>query len=80
MTTINAISGRAQTDRLSVRINETTGVGFRGMIVAMVQWIKQSAARRRGRLALETMSNAQLKDIGLTRMQAELEAAKPFWR
>ncbi len=80
MTTINAISGRAQTDRLSVRINETTGVGFRGAIVAMARWMKQASARRRGRLALQSMTNAQLKDIGLTRMQAELEAAKPFWR
>jgi uncharacterized protein YjiS (DUF1127 family) len=80
MTTINTISGRAQTDRLSVRINEMTGAGFRGTIVAMAQWMQQASARRRGRLALEQMTNAQLKDIGLTRMQAELEAAKPFWR
>ena len=53
MTTINAISGRAQTDRLSVRINEMTGAGFRGTIVAMAQWMQQASARRRGRLALE---------------------------
>jgi uncharacterized protein YjiS (DUF1127 family) len=80
MTTINAISGRAQTDRLSVRTNQSTGAGILGTIVAMVRWMNEGAARRRGRLALEHMTETQLKDIGLTRMQAELEAAKPFWR
>lgn len=80
MNTIDAISGRAQTDRLSVRTREMGKAGLTGMIVATVRWFNEVSRRRRGRNALVQMSDAQLKDIGLTRMQAELEAAKPFWR
>ena len=80
MNTIDAISGRAQTDRLSVRTSQQTGAGILGTIVTLARWMKEAAARRRGRQVLEHMTEAQLKDIGLTRMQADLEAAKPFWR
>lgn len=36
--------------------------------------------RRRQRRALHYLSDAMLKDIGLTRADVENEAAKPFWR
>jgi len=80
MTTIDAISGRTQTDRVSVRTSEQTGATIFAKIVAVGRWLNEAKQRRRGRNALVQMSEAQLKDIGITRMQAELEAAKPFWR
>jgi uncharacterized protein YjiS (DUF1127 family) len=34
---------------------------------------------RRQRRALARLSKAQLQDIGVTRAQADAEAARPFW-
>ena len=53
---------------------------FSRTIAAVRHWLDEANRRRRGRNALAQMSDTQLKDIGITRMQAELEAAKPFWR
>lgn len=36
--------------------------------------------RRRQRLALETLPDHILSDIGLSRADADREAAKPFWK
>jgi uncharacterized protein YjiS (DUF1127 family) len=36
--------------------------------------------RARGRQQLRTFDDHLLRDIGLTRLQAEAEANKPFWR
>jgi uncharacterized protein YjiS (DUF1127 family) len=36
--------------------------------------------RARGREQLRTFDDHLLRDIGLTRLQAEAEADKPFWR
>jgi uncharacterized protein YjiS (DUF1127 family) len=36
--------------------------------------------RARGRRQLRTFDDHLLRDIGLTRLQAEAEADKPFWR
>jgi uncharacterized protein YjiS (DUF1127 family) len=36
-------------------------------------------ARRRSRRALAALDDRLLRDIGLTRVQAEREAAKSFW-
>jgi uncharacterized protein YjiS (DUF1127 family) len=36
--------------------------------------------RLRDRRALATMSDRSLRDIGLTRYDADWEAKKPFWR
>jgi len=36
--------------------------------------------RARGRQQLRTYEDHLLRDIGLTRLQAEAEANKPFWR
>lgn len=46
--------------------------GFRKLVRS---WIEVSKQRR----ALAAMSDHQLKDIGLTRFDAETEAARPFW-
>jgi uncharacterized protein YjiS (DUF1127 family) len=36
--------------------------------------------RARGRRQLRTFDDHLLRDIGITRLQAEAEADKPFWR
>ena len=36
--------------------------------------------RHRSRQVLARLENHELDDIGMTRRQARLEAAKPFWR
>ena len=51
-----------------------------------VQWGRLSALpavwamRRRTRRTLSELDERQLADVGLTRRQALLESAKPFWR
>ncbi|MCL6708347.1 DUF1127 domain-containing protein [Pseudomonas sp. R2.Fl] len=46
--------------------------GILGLIDAWCNW----RARRAGRLALREMSEDQLRDIGLTRSEAQAEAAR----
>jgi uncharacterized protein YjiS (DUF1127 family) len=43
---------------------------------ALGTWLE----RRRQRRALAGLSDAMLKDIGVTRAAAEHEAGKPFWQ
>lgn len=47
---------------------------------AAVAWWQATRERRRQRVALAALDDHALRDIGLTRHQAEREAAKPFWR
>jgi uncharacterized protein YjiS (DUF1127 family) len=42
----------------------------------MREWRRRSRDRR----ALAAMSDRSLRDIGLTRYDADWEASKPFWR
>lgn len=44
-----------------------------------IQAIETMLDRRRSRLALMEMSDAQLKDIGVSRSEAYGEANRPFW-
>lgn len=46
-----------------------------GLRTRVSRWVEISKQRR----ALAGMSDRQLKDIGLTRFEAEQEAARPFW-
>jgi uncharacterized protein YjiS (DUF1127 family) len=43
---------------------------------AFFTWQVRSADR----LALQTLDDRMLRDIGLTRVDVEVEANKPFWR
>lgn len=53
-------------------------------ILAWVQWAGEwcalAAARQHQRKALRELDDRLLHDIGKTRREAEVEAAKPFWR
>lgn len=48
-----------------------------GELVALVAVWRQRLRQRR---QLARLDDALLKDIGLTRCDAEMESAKPFWR
>jgi uncharacterized protein YjiS (DUF1127 family) len=46
------------------------------VISTVVLWLERGRSRR----VLATLDDHQLRDIGVTRAQARLESAKPFWR
>jgi uncharacterized protein YjiS (DUF1127 family) len=48
----------------------------RGWIALLKEWWRRMQDRR----MLATMSEQSLRDIGITRYDAEFEARKPFWR
>ena len=50
------------------------------LLVAAALMLAQWEDRRRTRLALDRLTDQQLRDIGLTARSATFEAAKPFWR
>jgi len=45
----------------------------------LFDWLSLCRARSRERHFLLTMTDAQLRDIGITRCEATREAEKPFW-
>jgi uncharacterized protein YjiS (DUF1127 family) len=49
-------------------------VGERGLM-----WLRTALRRRRSRVALSGLSDHMLRDIGMTRAEAESEMNKPFW-
>lgn len=48
---------------------------LKGLLHIVNRWIAVAKQRR----ALAEMSDEQLRDIGITRYEAETEAARPFW-
>jgi uncharacterized protein YjiS (DUF1127 family) len=54
----------------------SAGVGVRRGLETLRLWRQ----RARGRKQLRTFDDHLLRDIGITRLQAEAEADKPFWR
>lgn len=44
------------------------------------RWCARCSERSRQRQALAQLDDHDLKDIGMTRQQANAEAAKPFWQ
>ena len=60
--------------------------GRRGFVSRLVhvlrsfaKWIDGLLDRRRSRLALLEMTDEQLKDIGVSRCDADREGLRPFW-
>jgi uncharacterized protein YjiS (DUF1127 family) len=58
-----------------------------GLLALLRRWLARTletlelwAQRRRQRDALMSLDDSLLKDIGLTRLDAEAEGRKPFWR
>lgn len=50
------------------------------LLVRLTAALEAWTERRRQRLTLQGLSDHALKDIGLSRSDAEREARKPFWR
>ena len=48
-------------------------------LMRVISVIEMAVQRRRSRIALMEMSDAQLKDIGVSRSEAYREASRPFW-
>jgi uncharacterized protein YjiS (DUF1127 family) len=53
--------------------------GSRFSLLSAVAWLERQLERRRSRIALLEMSDEQLKDIGLSRSDADGEARRRFW-
>jgi len=49
------------------------------LMTAALNWLDRILDRRRSRLALLEMSDAQLKDIGISRADAYREGHIPLW-
>ena len=49
-------------------------------LLKIFQWFRTAKERGRQRKQLLEMDHRQLKDIGITRDQAEQEARKPIWK
>jgi uncharacterized protein YjiS (DUF1127 family) len=79
MSTIETVTGRdrsiadARTARVAVLDALSAGV-LRGLL-----WCERRLERRRTRLDLLELTEYQLKDIGLTRLDAINEGQRPFW-
>ena len=63
------------TSRTDVSMRSSRG----SALLRVVAMIEMAVERRRSRLALLEMSDAQLKDIGISRSEAFREANRPFW-
>ncbi|MFZ1425263.1 MAG: DUF1127 domain-containing protein [Geminicoccaceae bacterium] len=68
--------GRIESIRLFTNQSSRPG----SLAVRLTAVLETWAERRRQRLTLQGLSDYALKDIGLSRSEAEREARKPFWR
>jgi uncharacterized protein YjiS (DUF1127 family) len=60
-------------DRSQLPVASTLALKFANMVV---RW----SDRSKQRVSLQTLSDHQLKDIGISRKQANIEANKRFWQ
>jgi uncharacterized protein YjiS (DUF1127 family) len=65
--TVSGSDDRAETERLV-------------FVTRFWRWCAWCSERSRQRVALSMLDDRFLKDIGVTRQQANAEAAKPFWK
>lgn len=66
----------AAIDRASAGLFGTVGALARRMLRTFLVWNQRAAERRQ----LLGMTNRDLRDIGLTRLDATVIANKPFWQ
>ncbi len=53
--------------------------GALDVLTSLVEWLEVKAEKRRSRRVLMTLTDSQLKDIGVSRSAASFEATRPFW-
>jgi uncharacterized protein YjiS (DUF1127 family) len=76
-TTSSPAPGRARAPAPGASgLYHSAGLGLRRSLDTLRLWRQ----RARGRRQLRTFDDHLLRDIGITRLQAEAEAHKPFWR
>jgi uncharacterized protein YjiS (DUF1127 family) len=51
----------------------------RQAFAVLASWLWACSERRAQRRALAELDDDRLRDIGLTRAEAQVEAARPFW-
>ena len=51
-----------------------------GVMAVFLRGVAESFRRARQRRDLAALSDHNLRDIGLTRVDVEIETGKPFWR
>lgn len=56
------------------------GANFGAMARAIWQGLALMLMRRRSRRMLARLDDRMLRDIGVSRNEARIEAAKPFWQ
>jgi uncharacterized protein YjiS (DUF1127 family) len=49
-------------------------------LAPLLRWLAEAAERQHSRRQLRELNERALQDLGLTRLDAEAEAQKPFWR
>jgi uncharacterized protein YjiS (DUF1127 family) len=54
--------------------------GVDGVMAAFLRGVAEGFRRARQRRDLAALSDHNLRDIGLTRVDVEIETGKPFWR
>jgi uncharacterized protein YjiS (DUF1127 family) len=69
-------NGRAETPAIGA---STFRGSLRARSVAVANWIGRQMEKRRSRMALQEMTDDQLKDIGLSRGQAYSEFRRRLW-
>ncbi|MEP9389370.1 DUF1127 domain-containing protein [Mesorhizobium sp. KR9-304] len=65
------------TSRTDVTMRSSASRG--SALLRVVTMIEMAVERHRSRHALMELSDAQLKDIGISRSEAFREANRPFW-
>ena len=78
-------------EETSYNVLQTSASGFSALVpryrgptlislLKILRWCRTAGERSRQRKQLLEMDYRQLKDIGITREQAEQEGRKPLWR
>lgn len=82
MTQISLFAGSAPTSSSSAAHHnyQTAHLSVPGRLKAFMGAVQEWQERYRSRRDLMRLSEYQLKDIGLSRFDAESEYRKPFWR
>lgn len=60
--------------------NRSAAPGLRGVVVRMIDLVLLWQERAHSRYRLAQLEDRLLRDIGINRLDALQEAAKPFWR
>jgi len=72
-------SGAGSLQRARPRVTRSF-VRILGMAAAACRgWLRRAAERSSQRRALALLDDRLLRDVGLSRVEAETEARKPFW-